>query len=1191
MRLSRLTLHGFKTFADRTEVTVGPGLTAIVGPNGSGKSNLVDAIRWAVGEATARDLRGTRAEQVIFAGGAGRAPVGMAEVVITLDDPEGRLPVEGGELAIGRRVYRDGVSEFRQNGRRVRLRDLEHLLRTTGLTESGYAVVAQHDIDAVVQGSPGHRRQLIEVAAGVRMHQAVLQEVGAALAATTAAMEGAGGRLAEVEPRLAALEDEARAAAEAERVQERLRRLRGSLEREAWLRATGEVQRLRRRRDAAAARLAEAEAAARAFVPAYESGVRAVERAQAARPAAERRLGETRVEVERALAQVERWEDRCIQLVRPRDRALRAAAAAAADRLSALALGDQRAREAPLAEQERSRARVASATAALAVLVARADELERRRRAAAEAAEAAATRAARSAATAAAAATAESAAAAACDAGRAALDQARAAIERAAAALPAAAAEQQEGALVLGRADAGLAVAEAAERASLEALEAAEATRRRAVAEEQAADGERAASAARLAAQDRGPIARAARAGTLPLQPLLERVRPLDAADAVAVEAGLAEVAAALFGTHRAVMEAAAMAGDPAELLCWEADSPAAVPEPPAPCRRLVQAIQPDRAVTGIVAGLAAGVVLAPDEAAAGAWLRLHPQGRAVLPDGAVLGAGLRRTPARQPGRIEDAGRLAAAEAAAARTAGAVVAAGLGLERAQVAHAEARAEVDRCRARRARAAAGAEAGRLALEAARRTLAAAGGEAESCTAAAGQAESAQRRADQDARVAQEAAAADAAAADAAAAELAAAERAGVAGTARLPAAREDAQAAALAAARAEALLSVAQERAAERARRAAAAEAALEEASATVSSCEVDAARGLAALGEARAAASVAQEAAAAAEAQLRTMAEAGGDPLAELSALEGRRATLASAAIRAQAEVDEVGVELVERVREAERLAPPAGGAGETDGVEPERAAREIGRLERRLEAIGPVNALAAAQRQELLARTAAMRAAHADCAAALADCGELVGGLRGRVDRRFDATFRLVAERFGDHVTELFDGARGGIELLAPPAAEGDGPVSPLAPPPGVMLAVAPRGKRQTPLALLSGGERALTALAFILALQAVRPSPFYVFDEVDAALDDHRVGRFVTLLQRLAADTQFVVVTHNHATMERAGVLLGVTLAGDGTSRVLSVELTTAMAQAERGAGDPGPAPAREPVAAGGGARDRDG
>ena len=143
MRLRRLVISGFKTFASRAEVTLDRGITAIVGPNGSGKSNLVDALRWALGETNARELRGQRMDEVVYAGGGKRPRLNVAEVELVIDNEEGRLPVADPEVAVSRRVVRGASdTEYRLNGERVRLRDLDRLLGATGLTQNGYAVVA-----------------------------------------------------------------------------------------------------------------------------------------------------------------------------------------------------------------------------------------------------------------------------------------------------------------------------------------------------------------------------------------------------------------------------------------------------------------------------------------------------------------------------------------------------------------------------------------------------------------------------------------------------------------------------------------------------------------------------------------------------------------------------------------------------------------------------------------------------------------------------------------------------------------------------------------------------------------------------------------------------------------------------------------------------------------------------------------
>ena len=198
MRLQRLVLSGFKTFAHRTEIRFEPGITGVVGPNGSGKSNLVDAVRWALGETNARELRGSRLDEMIFAGGQGRDRMGVAEVELILDNEDGQLPVDDAEVAISRRVVRGGDIEYRVNGERARLRDVERLLGGTGLTQHGYAVVAQHDIEAIIEATPRQRRSLVEQAAGVRPLRVACDDALRRLDQVGAAVQRLTDRLGEV---------------------------------------------------------------------------------------------------------------------------------------------------------------------------------------------------------------------------------------------------------------------------------------------------------------------------------------------------------------------------------------------------------------------------------------------------------------------------------------------------------------------------------------------------------------------------------------------------------------------------------------------------------------------------------------------------------------------------------------------------------------------------------------------------------------------------------------------------------------------------------------------------------------------------------------------------------------------------------------------------------------------------------
>src|SRR5258705_1503393 len=169
-RLLALRLQGFKSFAERTVVEFGGGISAIVGPNGSGKSNLADALRWALGE-QGRALRSRKAEDVIWAGSEKRPAVGMADVQLTLDNADGLLPVEYGVVELGRRLYRSGENDYLLNRQRVRLRDLVDLLDGAHLADNAFLFIGQGMVDQALALRPEERRPLFEEVAGVRRHE------------------------------------------------------------------------------------------------------------------------------------------------------------------------------------------------------------------------------------------------------------------------------------------------------------------------------------------------------------------------------------------------------------------------------------------------------------------------------------------------------------------------------------------------------------------------------------------------------------------------------------------------------------------------------------------------------------------------------------------------------------------------------------------------------------------------------------------------------------------------------------------------------------------------------------------------------------------------------------------------------------------------------------------------------------
>ena len=167
MYLKSLEVHGFKSFANKLLFEFHNGITAIVGPNGSGKSNVADAVRWVLGEQSAKQLRGAKMEDIIFAGTELRKPLGYAYVAITISNEDHKLNVPYEEVTIARRVYRSGESEYLLNGASCRLRDIQELLFDTGIGKEGYSIIGQGQIDKILSGKPEERRELFDEAAGI----------------------------------------------------------------------------------------------------------------------------------------------------------------------------------------------------------------------------------------------------------------------------------------------------------------------------------------------------------------------------------------------------------------------------------------------------------------------------------------------------------------------------------------------------------------------------------------------------------------------------------------------------------------------------------------------------------------------------------------------------------------------------------------------------------------------------------------------------------------------------------------------------------------------------------------------------------------------------------------------------------------------------------------------------------------
>ena len=202
MYFKRLEIHGFKSFADPVTINFDRGITCVVGPNGSGKSNICDAIRWVLGAQSARALRGEKMEDVIFAGTAQRHARGMAEVTLVLDNEDQSLAIEYSEVAITRRMYRSGESEYLINNSRCRMKDIRELIMDTGIGVEGYSIIGQGKISDIISSNTESIREILEETAGIVMYRSKKEEAERKLASADANMERLGDIIGELESRL-----------------------------------------------------------------------------------------------------------------------------------------------------------------------------------------------------------------------------------------------------------------------------------------------------------------------------------------------------------------------------------------------------------------------------------------------------------------------------------------------------------------------------------------------------------------------------------------------------------------------------------------------------------------------------------------------------------------------------------------------------------------------------------------------------------------------------------------------------------------------------------------------------------------------------------------------------------------------------------------------------------------------------
>jgi len=1038
VHLRAITLAGFKTFAQKTEIRFEGGVTAIVGPNGSGKTNILDAFKWVLGESSAKDLRGKRMDEVVYAGGQRRPRAAHAEVEIVIDNADGRLPVDYEEVAIRRRVDRSGQSDYFLNGSRVRRRDLLELLASTGLTTDSYAIVTQRDIESIITCSPEQRRHLIEEAAQVRGVKAKRSEAAdklRELASNLLRLEDLRG---EIEPRLEVVRAQAAAAREAAAAEQRLEVLRGSIVYEEWREARDTHRRAASQAAGLERRLEEARTAAAAAESEFQAWRQEVQAAQDRRLQRQRLVGAVRLELSASEHDLAMAEERARGQAALADAARTEAAELEVRAQTAAALRDQLARELEVARAELARVPEAPAEPPAGD--------------AAEAMEA-----------------------------RKAAEQARRALATAQSSLATVRTRRQFLEETVSRLEGTVVPAEAA----LEAAVAAEAAAAAAAVDA----GSAAAELARLRAELEGLQAlRPAPAGSL------RRVGDVILA-LPGFEAALSAVLGPLVDAWAAPSEGAAraaadQAADQVTVL-WP------VPAPPARAGSLLAHVRCEPGFEALAARLLGGVVV----------------GEEVSAEGVYGEAGLLR--AGSDPRVRLAARIRALLDRQAE-----------LEPLAAA-AESRAAAQRAAASRLSELRTAAAGRQRLDEAVSQLEAA--------LAAEAAEEARQPALET--------------------ELAAAEQR-AAGLARALDQREHllaeqrTEARRLEAERGrwgdrvsdlerqlgsiEADYVNAQEARAARVQRAESAGRMAEAVAASIPGLKAIVEQVRAKLAEAERESP--EEDAELAEGARRLVAleEARVDARLKAGTLEGNLGLVKRDAELAEARMEEI------RLRMPEGLAPeevPGGKARE----------REMRELERRLREIGPTNPLAESECSELEERYSTLHTQLEDIAAARADLESLVERLREEEESRYDAVFGAVASVFQEYFAELTGGGR--CTLRHSPGD--DGPRS------GVEILVQPPRKRLQTVTLLSSGERSLASLALVMALADVNPSPFTIFDEVDAALDDANVGRFADTVQRLGRDRQYLVITHNHVTMAAASALYGVHLDESGCSHLVSVRL----------------------------------
>ncbi|MGW0180129.1 chromosome segregation protein SMC [Nocardia sp. NPDC003345] len=1195
MHLKSLTLKGFKSFASATTLRFEPGITCVVGPNGSGKSNVVDALTWVMGEQGAKALRGGKMQDVIFAGTSGRAPLGRAEVTLTIDNSDGALPIDYAEVSITRRMFRDGAGEYEINGNTCRLMDVQELLSDSGIGREMHVIVGQGQLSAILESRPEDRRAFIEEAAGVLKHRKRKEKAVRKLDAMQANLARLTDLTSELRRQLKPLGRQAEVARRAQTVQADLRdaRLRLAADDLVTRRAELESQQskeayareqqitVQTELDAAQAALAQQEYELARLTPGAEAAGQlwfqlsalaervnatiriAGDRARHLDTAMPTGTGRDPEQLEAEADRVEAEEAELREAVEMATETLEAARDGLADREHAAKAAEQAhlAAVRAIADRREGLVRLSGQVDNLRTRTQSADsEIVRLSTALAEA--------------------------------RARGTEAQTEFDSV----------QDE----LVELDAGEAGLDAQHEHAVEALSLADRRVTELRAEDRDAGKKVASLTARIEALGMNLAGRDGAAWLTEnhpaglLGPLSEQLR-VHAGYEAAVAAVFGPVAEALVAdtgdTALSALRALGKADGGRAALVYAGSG--AVPGSesgdalPDPARWLWDVLDCPDAVRPAVSALARQVAVVPDLDAAAALLGARPELRVVTRDGDLAGTGwLVGGSDRSPSRLEVQAQIDAAEAelrAAHRRAEELEASLAGaldeqsdrrdaVDQALLALHESDQALNAIYERLGRLGAAARTAQAESERVITQRAAAETTREETLTALAELEDRLRHAERE--------------------QADSGDDAGAAGTEAAALAREEA-AAALAEARTmevEARLAVrtAEERAesvrgkADSLRRAARAEREARARAERAQAARRRAAQVASAVAESGAElASRLEQVVAAASARRddlvrrRTECATGVDRIKErVRALSTQLAQLTDAVHRdevakAQAALrieqleaniaEQFGIALDDLIAEygPDIALPPselelreyeqAKERGEAvtapapmpfDRASQERRAK---RAEKDLTTLGKVNPLALEEFAALEERYNFLATQLEDVKKARQDLLDVVSEVDARILQVFTDAYADVEREFVQVFSALFPGGEGRLLLTDP----GDMLTT------GIEVEARPPGKKVKRLSLLSGGEKSLTAVALLVAIFRARPSPFYVMDEVEAALDDTNLRRLIGLFEQLREKSQLIVITHQKPTMEIADALYGVSMRGDGITQVISQRL----------------------------------